>query len=237
MIEDKPRGVADRAWPEAWRSCKAFARTEGDELTPERLGLGDEDVFRPTALRVHMTAEPCAFSLREGFLECRLGRSLLRFVDAPVVLVRRRMPRTMVRRRRRRARGRMRVKRLVPRSVQKPIERVPRPQVRDMYEMQFMRRASHFEHVLDELTSSLDADCTENVHGSVLFSSWRTHQRSQMSALPATSIAGTNTIPSLKYWNDETSRPLRRKMRTHKIVASEPTVVRFGPRSQPSTAA
>lgn len=40
-------------------------------------------------------------------------------------------------------------------------------------------------------------------------------------------------MPSLKYSSDDTSKPFRRNISSHRIVASDPAVVMLGPRSDP----
>ena len=54
-----------------------------------------------------------------------------------------------------------------------------------------------------------------------------------MSVAPTSSIIGTTDSPSRRYSSVETSSPLRRRISSQSIVASEPTVVMFGPRSAP----
>ena len=51
------------------------------------------------------------------------------------------------------------------------------------------------------------------------------------------SVAGTTSKPSLRYSNGLTTIPRARTMDSHRIVASDPVVVRLGPRSTPAISA
>jgi hypothetical protein len=113
---------------------------------------------------------------------------------------------------------------------------VSRPGVDDVQQAKLVREADALEHAADHLRPSLDSNGAQDVHLSPLQAS-EAHHRSQIRRLPRTTITGTRTTPSLKYYSDETSSPFRRRMRSQSMVASDPTVVTLGPRSQPRTLA
>src|SRR2546430_10564740 len=54
-------------------------------------------------------------------------------------------------------------------------------------------------------------------------------------SVAASSSTGVMIAPSFRYWSDETSTPCRRTMTSQSMVESEPTGVRFGPRSAPTS--